>query len=575
MGNRRAGQSGAKRWLPHAPPLLLYLILALGATFPLWLAPASRIEALSDPLLNSYILGWDHFALFHQIFDFFQANIFWPHADALAYGEHLLAPAILVLPLSLFTDSAVALHNFSLLQAYFLSAAGAYALAHYFFGSVPAATVAGLVYGFAACRIAQSEHIQLAHGEFLPLIVLGFEKVLETSGRRGKFLLGIAALGQWLTSWYWAVFSFWFLVPYFAGRCWQSRRGLSPRAVAGVVFPLLVAAACVLPAAWPTMQLKRNNALVRPPEASAGLSARPLDYLSPPRRSLLYGWIAAKGADYSPERALFPGIIPVLGFAIAGGAALRRERRKRPARRWSAEPDVQNRVFPVRLCWVITLLMLLFSFGPEMALSSSGERTIPLPYALVHRFFPFAGVMRVPSRWILPASLGLALLAAFSWNEIFGRRRRAPIAAGLAGSLLLAECLTSPLGFVEVETEPAPAFLWLAQQDYPSPVLEFPILPSDDNRPMLHALWHGQPTVNGTNGYFPLGHRVFLAEVARFPAPEALAKLRESRVRYVVIDKELSGTVAADWTDGRLASFSGVRDFDRHVIIDLAAPGSN
>ena len=59
------------------------MALALAATYPLWLGFDTRIQSLGDPLLNSYILAWGHHALTHQIWDFFQATIFWPNADAL------------------------------------------------------------------------------------------------------------------------------------------------------------------------------------------------------------------------------------------------------------------------------------------------------------------------------------------------------------------------------------------------------------------------------------------------------------------------------------------------------------
>ena len=54
----------------HAAAAALYLALALGVTFPLWLAPAGRIASYGDPLLNSYILWWSQHAIFHQLGDF-------------------------------------------------------------------------------------------------------------------------------------------------------------------------------------------------------------------------------------------------------------------------------------------------------------------------------------------------------------------------------------------------------------------------------------------------------------------------------------------------------------------------
>ena len=57
---------------------------------------------------------------------------------------------------------------------------------------------------------------------------------------------------------------------------------------------------------------------------------------------------------------------------------------------------------------------------------------------------------------------------------------------------------------------------------------------------MLYATWHRQPIVNGTNGFFPPDQSRFLTTLSLWPAPEALAALREARVKYVIIDKRFN-----------------------------------
>lgn len=537
-------------------------------TFPLWLHPASRIQSLGDPLLNSYIIGWDRYALLHQLYEFFQANVFWPNADALAYGEHLLSPAILALPFSLFTRSAPALHNVSLVEAYFLCALAAHALAFFYFRSILAATISGLTYGFAAYRISQVGHLQLVHGEFLPLMVLAFELCLRSERRAWRWLLFAAAAGQWLASWYWAVFSFWCLAPYFAFRVWQNWGRTPPSRIAWAILPLALAVLCVVPVAIPYMSLKTRNLLYHPKEASAGLSAEFSDYARPPARALLYRPIKRDRKPGFSERELFPGLAVSLGFVAAIVLVFRKRR---------TPIGEQESEFSARLWIGITLLLLLFSFGSSAQIGGEKGGAIPLPYALVERFFPFAGNMRVPARWLLPASLGFSMLMGYSWSELFNSRRGAAIRTlGRAASfLLLAECLTTPVPYVKIESAAPPVYAWLDQQPFPSPVLELPILPDGDNRAMLHATWHRQPIVNGSNGYMPPGQMTLLRTLANFPDRESLAKLTEIRVRYVVIDtaeeKNDVANYAARLTQAlnALGSGANVKGMGRHLVVDL------
>ena len=599
----------------HLLPLALFAALALWAAWPLWAAPASRLEDLGDPLLNSWILYWDHFALFHQCADFFQANVYWPHESSLAYGEHMFTQAILALPLRLVTTHPVALHNLSVVQGYFLSAVGAWLLGLYYFRASLPATLAGLIYGFAAYRVNQGAHLQLIHGEFLPLMILAFERVLTGGGRRWGWALGLAALGQWLTSWYWAVFSFWCVVPLMVFRFWQARRELTPRRLAAVVVPFLIAGALALPLAWPYLRLKRDGYLVRPPEAATSFAAHPADYLVPTRRSLLYAnlnYFARYGGG-GAERALFPGLALTLAFAAALALALKRsdcglrsrrstgpspldcglkENAENELKEINSQSAIRNpqsaiensafRIphfpFPLRFWAVLTLVMLSFTFGASLKLGSAATpHTFPLPLALL-RWFPLADQMRVPARWMLPALLGFALLAAEVWRRLAAARwRGARTLAIVFFCFFAAESLTRPAAFESLPSGCPAAIDWLNAQPNPSPVM---ILPPAYDLVMLEAAWLRQPLLNGTNGYFPPAHIPILkALAAGFPEPAAVEALRGIGIRFVLINLDEARKPSLAWDPSRLptllkslpASLSPVQR-GPYLVLDLGAP---
>ncbi len=594
----RAGH--LKNLKPHLLPAAIFAALALAVTWPLWqpVGQSAVIQSYGDPLLNSWILWWDRFALFHQATAFFDANVFWPNADALAYGEHLLAPALMTLPFAPLVDHPAALHNLSVVQAYFFSALAAYALAWRYFRTPLPATAAGLAYGFAAYRLAQVGHIQLAHGEFLPLMVLGFELALDRpSGRGPKALLAAAALGQWLTSWYWAVFSFWCLAPYFAVRLWHRRSELDARRVMAVLAPLIIAAILTLPMALPYAKLKKKNVLIRPPEASAGFAATPRDFATPPPRQLLWGWIGERPEKFegtnangpsvrrpNAERALFPGLAVCLALAFGLSAAVRR----RPAMESDAKisPDVElplSARFPLRLWLAIALGLMAFCFGDRLRFDPQSDSGFPMPLALVNAFFPFAEGMRVPARWMLPATLPLALMVGFVVAQLGARAANTRSAEGRSGqtgeasrfpatvpiiisyafiALLVLESLARPVPTQGLPAGPREVDLWLRDQTFPSPVAEWPLRADDDNQPMLHAAWHRQPLAGGTNGVFPPGYRSLMRKLDRLETPQGLAAARELRIKYIVFAATSPGVAGVSGAGGASSSPESVtRDF--------------
>src|ERR1044071_9295835 len=88
-------------------PLLAYCAAAVVTTWPLALHPRALLGAPTgpgDPFLNLWILGWDMQTLLSKpasLFDggIFNANIFYPATDTLAYSDHLLLQGLILAPL--------------------------------------------------------------------------------------------------------------------------------------------------------------------------------------------------------------------------------------------------------------------------------------------------------------------------------------------------------------------------------------------------------------------------------------------------------------------------------------------
>src|SRR6195952_5231206 len=83
---------------------------------------------IGDPLPQSWQVAWDGHALLHQPLDWFQANVFWPLRNSLAFSDALAGYA----PFGAIGSgphAAVVRYDLLFLFAYALAAFGAYLLA--------------------------------------------------------------------------------------------------------------------------------------------------------------------------------------------------------------------------------------------------------------------------------------------------------------------------------------------------------------------------------------------------------------------------------------------------------------
>jgi len=161
-------------------------------------------------------------------------------------------------------------------------------------------------------------------------------------------------------------------------------------------------------------------------------------------------------------------------------------------------------------------------------------------YQQLYKRVPGFDGLRVPARFAVLASTGLAVLAGFGVAAIVratkGRAGRVAVATVLGG-LAIIEAWSIPLPFRDVRLAPGPAERWLAGPGPPGPVAALPIYEDAERetRRLLLSVVHWQPLVNGYSGYFPPGYQQTVETLRTFPDPVAIAHLRELGVRHAVL----------------------------------------
>ncbi len=74
-----------------------YLLLSVALTWPLLPRMSTALSSSPDSLLNAWALGWSFHILPRDPLSLFDANIFFPRPDTLAYSEHLFGITLLTL----------------------------------------------------------------------------------------------------------------------------------------------------------------------------------------------------------------------------------------------------------------------------------------------------------------------------------------------------------------------------------------------------------------------------------------------------------------------------------------------
>ena len=571
---------------------LLYAALTLVLAYPLSIHPATTVLSDSpDTNLEMWALAWDAHALVQQPLSIFDANIYYPERRTLAYSENFLGSAIVAAPIIWLTGNLVlALNAISLLSCV-LCGVGAYVLAKRVGIGESGAVIAGLVFAFSPPRFLRIDQLHLTTIQWVPFALASLHAYLDHGRPRDlRMFVGLFTL-QAFTSGHGAVFLVVASAIVLACRCLgeplHARQRLDDVGIAGVV---LFA---------PTLLLAMPYARV---QAEMGLR-RPLGNWGVPIESFVaspthvHAWLLAhlhaSGVNDSAGAYLFPGALTLIlalcavaprmsrlnaasrvvldatlvgavgaalyrvavgpvrlrlgaytvlsvreashgwlvaAFALIARIGLARTLRLDPRTRIAARlPDRRN---PVPIYCVVVAVSVWIAIGPPLG-------AWPLLYRL-----PGFNFIRVPSRFMLLAVLGIAVLAGAGFERLAARVGSArPRLTAIAGALLVAEWAAMPLGIVPARVEVPAIDRWIGSQTAAWVIAEVPLasprnLGKSERRHttyMLHSTAHWRKTVEGYSGFRPKLHEWLYEELTAFPDDVSLRDLAALGVTHVVV----------------------------------------
>jgi hypothetical protein len=519
-------RSGASRW-EWAVVVSSAFLLAVILLWPLagQLSTAGRIDT-GDGRFSIWNVAWVAHAITTDPRNLYNANIFFPHDNTLAFSEANIVAGVIAIPAWLVTQHPLAASNWTILCSFVLSFLAMYALGRRLTGSPAGAAFAAVHFAYAPFVLAHVPHVQLLMTFGLPLILMALDAFVQApTASRALRLGGVMAL-QGLACGYYGIFGglmagfgvLWFGLATTRWRQWQY---WALALGAGFVAMMLIA-----PFYLPYIGIQEEG-FQRTIDDARTYSAGWRSYLVSPLwiHRWMVNWVRQTGMW---SDVLFPGFLPI-GFAVFGLAAAF------SGRSWSCMRGGRATVgFYVSLA----ALSIWASLGPDGGL-----------YTVLHRTMPFFSMMRAPARFGVLVVMALAIVGAVGFRTLLqsctGRRYRIlavlvlflSVVGSSVGGLWLAELPTIPVAYQRLTNVP------------PGPVAEFPFWVSGSNRHrhteyMLWSTFHWQPLINGYSDHIPPEMFADMQRLATFPSGDAWRVLDDRRARYVVIHWRLMDEVA-------------------------------
>jgi hypothetical protein len=498
-------------------------LLAAAHTWPMALAPGRHsLNHNADAELNAWIMAWVAHQLPRDPVNLFDANIFYPARDSLAFSEPLIVPALMGSPLAWAGASPVLVHNLILIAGLALSAFAACVLIEAWTGSLAAGLLAGSAFAFNTHTLTRLAHIQAAHLYGLPLALLAVDALIRGGGPRAALLLAGSMALLAYTSGYLVVFA---CVALAVAVLVRAAEWLPRARTFGVNLTLATAAAALViaPVYLPYRRVAREQHMLRSLDAVKEYSATPAGYLVSTGRIHFSTW--SHRFFTTDVDSFFPGVTLMLLTTIAMLLTLRRS----PAR----VPGTEGiRVLRARS-------LMLVAIGLAGAVLSLGTAT-PI-YAWVFHLFPPMQGLRVAARFANLFLLALALLGGIGLAWCLARvrqpRRRAALAIA-AIVLVNGEALRAPFTYTPFNGIPA-VYRLLADEPGPVVVAEQPFFPRwaiFQNAPyVLASTAHWRPLMNGYSGYTPDSYQKFADAFWYFPQDWAIDAMKKAGVTHVVV----------------------------------------
>ena len=502
---------------------------------------AGRLDT-NDGRWSIWVVSWVAHALTSDPLNVYDANIYYPHRNALAFSEGNLVEGAIAAPAWLLTKNPYAAHNFFFLVSFILSSVATYYLVRYLTGSRGAGAIAGVLFAYCPFVFARQAHSQLLMIGLLPWSMLAFHRLIERTTVVRAIELGVVLWLTGLACAYYGIFAGGMVAFGSVMFALTRRRWREPRYWAAIAVAAAVCIGLTVPLFLPYLEMQERTGFARSLNDARAYSANAGAWLASSAWAHRW-WLPYLQRPYMPDfsEVLFPGIL-AMTFGLAGAWI--------GGRRVSAPVTMPATLRPSRLerdvVWFYAIsaaVAFWISLGPSYGL-----------YTLLHHTVPVFSFLRAPARTGIVVTLCLVVLASVAMIRLIRGPRGTAVFAVLF-ALAVADQFRAPLRMREAP--PLPNVYHTLARLPRGPVIEFPYWYERPAYPrhaeyMITSAYHWQPLINGYSDHIPQDFRETALPLSSFPSRESFAILEKLGARYAVFHLDLMDPRTRDKTIERV-----------------------
>ena len=538
-------------FISHGIVFCFFSLCAFYVTYPLLYHLGDRATGMGDELLIAWIHGWVQHQILHNPLQLFDANIYYPFINSLAYSDAFITTSLLTFPLSLLLKEPIVAVNATLISSLVLLGMSVYLLTYFFVKDMVYSALAGLLIIFSPVVLDKYVHIQMLAIYFVPLSILSFFSFLKTRKERYLILSMILFILQTYNSFmpgYFIVFAIGITTILYLFKnkplfliTFTKRRMV----IIGLAFLALI------PVAIPYYQVSREYNYTRDIRDTIHFALQPEDLLITNQFSRLSGILNQELFPYTlPEKnvEIKPGFIGAVFSILVLLSTIF------IFRRWKVLSHALQAT-------VLTAAFgLTLSFGPFLHL---GRMTIhepfpiPLPYLFFYYVAPGFQGFRNSARFEMLFVILASVIVVFVLYQILKRKRLVVqyLTVGVLCLLVILE-YHGPIHFQQIpqRKEFPKVYEWLKTTPKEAVIIEIPVFTWDiqpavfkENMREYYATVDFRKRVNGASGYSPEEwQNMVKRQLVTFPDESSIAELKAIGVNYIIVHTTDYDEVAND-----------------------------
>lgn len=517
--------------------LFTFTVISIYITFPLVFNLGKMTTGLGDEIVISWIQNWVIHSLTTNPFSLFNANIYYPYENSLAFSDLFLTSSILsFIPLKI-VGEPIATVNFTLISSLIMLGFFTYLLIYYLTRKFFPAILGGTFIVFSPATLDKVVHLQILAIQWVPLSIFFFIIFFKSFKTRYLILSLVFFLVQTYNSFlpgYFIIFSFLIFIIYL---WFYKRRSLFRMLSKKNILTILISFLFLIPIILPYYKVSNEFKYKRDIREAIHFALQPQDLFY----SNNYTRIGEYFAKLLPKEGIYKqGYIGFVFSIVALTAVVY----------FIKNFKKKNLVFNAFMS--IAIFGLIMSFGP--ALHWNGytiHKPFPilLPYGILYFIFPGFQGFRNSARWEMLFVLMIGVAGSLFLNKFldkFSHKKR--ILVYLLFIIGVAAEFDFPMKFTQItQVKNFPkVYSWLAAAPKDTKIIEMPIYNwniqpyvSSERMREYYSTIHFKKMVNGASGFSPPPwQNLAINLLANFPNDSSLKTLKELKIDYILVHKD-------------------------------------